>query len=1141
MPADQPTVALLRTRRFLPLFVTQFLGALNDNLFKNALGVMALFLSARYGDELVAIGLAVFILPYVLFSSVAGELADRTEKAWLIRVTKLWEVGLMALGAVGFVTASLPLLMAVLFGLGVQATFFSPLKYGILPDHLGEGELVAGNGLIEAGTFLGILAGTIAGAALVRAPHGPEIVATLGLLVALAGLAASWCIPPAPAPAPDLVIGWNLVRQTMALIEAGRTNRDVWLAALGISWFWAVGAVVLAELPVAAKQVLGGDAGLITLLLTVFSVGVGVGSLGCARLLHDEVSPRLVPFAALGISLFTFDLGLAIYAAGLLPTPADVFAAFAGWRIMADLFLLALCGGVFSVSLYALIQNRADPAQRSRMIAMNNVLNAATMVVASLLAAALAFVHVPAPCILLLTALANLAAAVWFLRILPPATLRRLAACYFKVFHRAEIVGLEHYHAAGKRLVIVVNHVSLADAVLLAAFLPDAPAFALYAGLADKWWVKRFIAPGDTFLLDPAHPLAARTLIDWVCQDRRLVIFPEGRVTRTGALMKIYHGAAVIAEWADAQVLPIHIDGPQFSPLGRMEGSFRRRWFVPIRLTIGPAVRLAADPALHGHARRAALVTAVHDTLMNNAVAAGDTNRSLFSALLRARDRYGADLPIVEDVARKPLSYRRLLHEVLLLGRRLDALAPAGERVGIMLPNANAALVTFLGLQAFGRVPALLNFSVGADGMLSACRIAQVSVVVSSRAFIARVRMERVVARMEEQVRFLWLEDIYASLDRRARLRARLDAFRAATLPAARLPADAPAVVLFTSGSEGMPKGVVLSHRNILVNCVQFAATLDLGPTDRFLNALPMFHSFGLTVGILLPLYRGMPVLIYPSPLHYRIIPEMIYDSDATVIAGSDTFLAGWTRFAHPYDYHSLRIAICGAEKLREETRRIYADRFGVRVLEGYGVSETSPVLAVNTGMHHRAGTVGRLLPGIDYRLAPIEGIARGGGLVVRGPNVMLGYFRDAAPGVLEPPPDGWHNTGDIVSIDPDGFVAILGRAKRFAKIGGEMVSMAAAEQLAASLWPEAAHVVMAQPDPRKGERLVLVTTCANADGSALLAHAAARGIGEIMVPRSILKVDAIPLLGSGKINYPGIERLLPPVEIPNFAADPAH
>ncbi len=1122
-----PPVPLLQARRFLPLFVTQTLGALNDNLFKNALGVMALFASAQYGNELVAIGLGVFILPYVLFSSVAGELADRTEKARLIRATKLWEVGLMLVGAGGFLTGSLPLLMVVLFGLGIQATFFSPLKYGILPDHLAETELVAGNGLIEAGTFLGILAGTIAGSALVRLPHGPEAVAGLALLVALAGLAAAWRIPPAPSAAPGLHIGWNIPRETAALIRAARGNRDVWLSALGISWFWAVGAIVLSELPVAAKDVLGGDAALITFLLTVFSVGIGAGSIGCARLLHGDVSPRLVPLAALGISVFTFDLANAFTAAGIRPAPLDVLACAAGWRMMADLFLLALCGGIYSVSLYAFIQDRADPASRSRMIAMNNVLNAAFMVAASLIAAGLAFAHVSAPRILLLTAAANLCAAVWILRILPRSTLRSIAAWYFRRFHRAQVTGLEHYHAAGKRVVMVVNHVSLADGVLVAAFLPDAPAFAIYTLMARKWWVKPFIAPIDSFLVDPAHPLAARAMIDWVRQDRRLVIFPEGRLSRTGALMKVYDGAAMIADLADADLLPIRIDGLQFTPVGRMGGVFRRRWFVPVRLTIGPAVRLSADPALHGRARRQVLATALHDVMVNAAYAAADTNRTLFATLLWARDRHGAALEIAEDIARVPLTYRRLLLAAIVLGRRLDALVPRGEHVGVMLPNANATLATFFGLQAFARVPALLNFSAGADGMLSACRTAEVSTVVTSRAFIEHGRLEHSIARMQGFVRFLYLEDIRAGLGRAARLRGLFDMLRPTRLPGATAPADAPAVVLFTSGSEGTPKGVVLSHRNILANCAQLAAVMDFGPADRIVNAMPMFHSFGLTGGTLLAIFGGVRTFFYPSPLHYRIVPETIYDTEATIAFGTDTFLAGWARFAHPYDFRSVRLVYAGAEKVRAETRKLYFERFGVRILEGYGITEASPVLAVDSPMQPRAGTVGRLLPGIDHRLAPVEGIATGGRLHVRGPNIMLGYLRSTARGELEPPPGGWFDTGDIVAIDAAGFVTIIGRARRFAKIGGEMVSLAAAEELVMAVWPAALHAVLAQPDPRKGERLVLVTTQRGAEPSALLAHAAARGITEIMVPRSFVAVDAMPVLGSGKIDYPAVERLL--------------
>ncbi len=418
MPAATPT-SLLLSRRFLPLFVTQMLGAVNDNLFKNALGVMALFLSTRYGAGLVAVGLGVFIAPYVLFSSVAGELADRTDKARLIRFTKLWELGLMLLGAAGFLAANLPLLMAVLFGLGVQATFFSPLKYGILPDHLPESALVAGNGAIEAGTFVGILAGTIAGSALILFPEGPPVVAALGVTLAAAGYAASRAIPPTKIAAPNLRVSLALVPRTLALLRTAQARREVWFSALGISWFWAVGAVVLSELPVAAKMLLGAGGGVITLFLAVFTVGVGAGSIGCARLLHGDVSPRLVPHAALGIAAFTFGLGVFLHNAGTMASPSAVLSAWRGRAILGDLFALAASGGIFSVSLYALIQDIAPPAERSRMIAANNVLNAAAMVAASAAAAGFAFLGMSPPSILLATGAGNLFVSLAILRALP--------------------------------------------------------------------------------------------------------------------------------------------------------------------------------------------------------------------------------------------------------------------------------------------------------------------------------------------------------------------------------------------------------------------------------------------------------------------------------------------------------------------------------------------------------------------------------------------------------------------------------------------------------------------------------------------------------------------------------------------------
>ena len=413
------TIALLRTPRFLPLFVTQFLGAINDNLFKNALVVLVLYRLTAGGPILVALAGGVFILPYALFSSMAGQLADRYEKSRLIRLTKFSELAIMLLAAAGFLTGNVAALMLVLFGLGVQATFFSPLKYGILPDHLRDEELLAGNGLIEAGTFVGILMGTVAGGALISMHGGAVIVAAAGVAVSLAGIVAAYFVPLAPAGAPGLQIGWNILRETRTLLREAKQNRPVWLSLLGISWFWAVGATLLAEFPTIARVNLHAGGHVVTLMLAGFSIGVGLGSVFCARLLRGEVSARLVPFAAIGISLFTADFAFAAISAGALHNVPQMFGSWQGRRMLADLILLAACGGVYSVPLYAICQEQSAASHRSRMIAANNVLNALAMVLAAVITAGLYSLWPSGPGILIVTAIANIVVALWIFRTLP--------------------------------------------------------------------------------------------------------------------------------------------------------------------------------------------------------------------------------------------------------------------------------------------------------------------------------------------------------------------------------------------------------------------------------------------------------------------------------------------------------------------------------------------------------------------------------------------------------------------------------------------------------------------------------------------------------------------------------------------------
>lgn len=1124
---DSGVLGLLGTRRFWPLCVTQACTALNDNLVRNALVVLALFRAGSAGPVLVALAAGLFIFPYMLLSASAGQLADCHDKARLIRLLKLAELVLMSVAGLGFLLDSLPILLIVLVALGVQASLFGPLKYGILPDHLQPQELLAGNGLIEATTFIAILVGTIAGGWLVTLPYGATAISSTGLAVAAIGILSALRIPPAPPRAAGIAVDWHVMRATFSLVRQARSESGIWQPILGISWFWTLGATLVAEFPVVAKVTLGATGEVVTLFLTLFTFGVGTGSLLCARILHGDVSGRHVPWALAGISLFTWDFASGCAGAeGLTSVPA-IISSVQGWRLLLDLALLAACGGFYSVPFYTMIQQRSEQDWRARMVAANNVVNAAFMVIGAVIAAALAALGTSATRILSLMALANVVAVIWSARFLPTSFLLGLLRRYARLFHRVTVTGMEHYPPPGENAVVVPNHLSYADGPLLAAFLPGSPVFVVDKLVATRWWAKPFLSCAATISVDPVSPFAVRSMIQAARQGLRLVLFPEGRISTTGGLMKVYDGAGMIADKAAAKLVPVRIEGSQFSHLSHLAGKLRRRWFPRVSITIFPALTLTLDPALLGRQRRQAAARMLHDVMVESAFAAKRLDTSLFASLLDAGQCHGWRSRVLMDADRTPISYRRVLLGACLIGRALERSTEVGDHIGVLLPNANGAVVAFMALQAFGRIPAMLNITAGGDGMLIACRTAGVRLVISSRRFAETGRVAKEIERLSAHVSFVWLEDIRSSLGWRSWLQGWRDVIRARYLPGATVRAEQAAVVLFTSGTEGTPKGVVLSHANILANCAQAAAVIDFTSVDVVFNAMPMFHAFGLTVGTLMPLLLGVPTFLYPTPLHYRLVPELIYGYDATIVFSTDTFLAGWARYANPYDFRSVRYMFAGAERLKEATRRLYADRFGVRILQGYGATETAPVLSINTPMRNAPGSVGRFMPGIAWRIEGVEGLDTGGRLWVKGPNVMLGYMRASAPGVLEPPADGWYDTGDIVDLDPVGFVWIKDRAKRFAKIGGEMVPMTTGETLADRLWPGETHAVVALPDAGKGERLVLVTTSDMATVDALRRAAREQDIPEIMLPRSVIHVEQLPRLGSGKVNYPALQRMM--------------
>ncbi|HVD73578.1 MAG TPA: AMP-binding protein, partial [Xanthobacteraceae bacterium] len=728
-----------------------------------------------------------------------------------------------------------------------------------------------------------------------------------------------------------------------------------------------------------------------------------------------------------------------------------IFGSARGLRFALDLAGLAIAGGLFIVPTFAAVQAWAGADRRARVVAAVNVLNAAFMAGSSVIVAILQKSGMTTSQLFLLLGVASLLVAIAVGRTMPASALSDALSIIYRALFRMEVRGLDNLNNAGPNVIIALNHVSFLDAGLALSLGNRKPVFAIDVGIAKKWWVRPFVKLTNAMPLDPMKPMAIRSLIDAVKAGNALIIFPEGRITVTGSLMKVYDGAAMIADKADAEIVPVRIEGLEQTPFSRLsKGQVRRRWFPKVTVTILEPVRLTVDPELKGRKRRLAAGAALYGIMSDLVFRTTSTDRTVMEAVIQAAATHGRNRVAVEDPVTGVLTYKRLLIGAAVLGSKLMPMAAEGRAVGVMLPNANGAVVTILGLMTTGRVPAMINFTAGAANILAACRAAQVDTILSSRTFIEKAKLTNLAAVIEKEIRIVYLEDVRASVTIVDKIRGLLKAKR----PLVERKADDWAAILFTSGSEGVPKGVVLSHRNMLANAAQAAARIDFGCEDKVFNVLPVFHSFGLTVGVVLPLVSGVRIYLYPSPLHYRTVAELIYAVNATIMFGTDTFLAGYARVAHPYDFRSLRYILAGAEPVKEATRRAYMEKFGLRILEGYGVTETAPALALNTPMFNKFGSVGRILPGMEARLEKVEGVEEGGRLFVRGPNVMLGYLKVENPGVLEPPPEGWHDTGDIVTIDEQGFLTIKGRAKRFAKIGGEMISLAAVETLAGELWP---------------------------------------------------------------------------------------
>jgi acyl-[acyl-carrier-protein]-phospholipid O-acyltransferase / long-chain-fatty-acid--[acyl-carrier-protein] ligase len=696
-----------------------------------------------------------------------------------------------------------------------------------------------------------------------------------------------------------------------------------------------------------------------------------------------------------------------------------------------------------------------------------------------------------------------------------------------KILFRVEVRGLENIPAEDG-ILIVANHESFLDGLLLGLYIPKQATFVVHTTVLKNWWYRQFLRLTPHLAVDPASPYAMKKVIKLLEAGKNVVIFPEGRITLTGSLMKIYDGPGFVAGKTGATILPVRIDGAAESYFGRLSSHHPRKLHPKVTLTIMPTTSVVMPKPSHRSfptaKQRRRIAGEGMRSVMQKMLFQAQKNRTLFEAFLDAVDKFGGNYKFIEDMNESEETYQDLLKKSLALGRIASKVSQPNEVVAVLMPNITNTLALILGMSAFNRVPAMLNYTSGTAGMQNACIAANIKTIITSHKFIEAAALETVVASLQN-LNIVYLEDLRADFGVLDRAWLMGYALHYPRLAMETNKSEQTGVVLFTSGSEGKPKGVVHSHKSILANIAQIMAVLDVNPTDKMMMVLPVFHSFGFT-GTLLGLFNGVKINIFPSPLQYKVIPEIIYDRGCTIFFATSTFLANYAKFAHPYDFYKLKLVVAGAEKLNDEVRKTYQDKFGIRILEAYGATECAPGISINTPMANLNGSVGQLVPGLEAKLEAVPGIDKGGLLHVKGENVMMGYYLFDEPGVLKPPVDGWYNTGDIVELDAEGYVHIRGRVKRFAKVAGEMVSLEVVEHIANTCAPEQQHAASSIPDVQRGESIMLFTTDKKLKREDLQMVAKNLGLPELAVARKIIAVEEIPLLGTGKTDYVTLKQM---------------
>ncbi|WP_375326761.1 acyl-[ACP]--phospholipid O-acyltransferase [Candidatus Tisiphia endosymbiont of Nemotelus uliginosus] len=1139
---------LFRDVRFLPIFVVQFCGCVNDNVMKNALIMLITYqLSSQLvlsASLMVLAANTIFVLPFVLFASLAGQLADRYERSMLVKVIKLLELFIAIFAAYGFRGNNLGILFVSIFLMGIHSTFFGPIKYSVLPDHLHKDELLGANGFVEAGTFFSILVGTIIGG--YYTINGNLIIMVL-IIIATIGLISSLFMPRSGNSNPKIKINFNLYQESMEMLKYAKTKKQIYLAILGISWFWFISAAIFSQIPALAKETLGADENVANLFLATFSIGVGVGSFLCSKILENEITTKYIFLAAIGISIFGIDLffasriGMIQYEPEQLRSILVFLSKKHNWRIIIDLFFISAIGGVYIVPLYAVLQYFSSFAHRSRIIAINHFINSIFMAGSTLILSLLFYWGYSIPFVILFISILNIVVAYYIyelipeVKIIPFPVVRGILKVIFDFMYNVEVKGIENFYKAGKRSVIIANHISYLDPAVLATYLPEEMTFAINTTIAKAWWVRPFLKVNRTLPVDPTSAMAIKTLIKEVQKDKKIAIFPEGRISITGSLMKVYEGPGMIAEKAGATILPVRIDGTQFTHFSKLKNILKTRIFPKITVTILPPVQFASRQDIQNmdnRAKRKYMGQALYDIMVDMMFESSNYKNTLFQSLIESAKVHGFKKQIIQDVDYQGITYQQLLLDSFTLAYLMKREAKSANYLGLMLPNMIKVVSTFYAMQALGSTVVMLDYTSEVGHIITACQTTSVNIIYTSKEFIEKARLQETIIKiLAANINIIYLEDLQQRISWGIRIKLLLynlfpQSYYNSICTNHR--DQGAAVVVFTSDCLAAQKAIVLSHRNLQANRFQLGAKLQFSPEDLAFIALPFSDCFGLTSTIMMIL-NGVPTFLYLSAQHYRNIPEVIYDIGATIIFSVDIFLDNYALYAHPYDFYSIRYVLAYGGTLREQTRQVWLNKFGIRIFEMYGTAEMSSVIACNTPMHYRSGSVGRLVPQVEYYIKQVEGIEGAGQLFVKGPNIMLGYMFNNNPGVLHYTASelglGWLDTQEVVKCDQDGYIMVLGKLEQFIMIEEKKIPLLLIEQLANIIDKDSANAVIHLENVNREKKIILFTTSV-AINNAKFIEILHNNLLPLAYLPEIINVQEIPRISKGKVNYKQLENI---------------